>query len=283
MRRMRSVGVRTRPARAVRGVGAGAHGSSARPETAGFRLRIRVGALAIEREGRHRAGSGTTQSWAAVSFRFMRRAVLAAAVLAILGIAVAPAVSYSTAARAMKKDTGAEKLRKALKACKKDTSKRKRKACEHRARVIPAHHPAPTNPPETSEEQEKRLRESLEGRERERLLRESPEIRERERREREEVLPGTLIVHVIGNGGPPPGGPHSLENQPLRVWKLGPFGEITGEIINVAEAAGHTVTVSPGEYMIEVLGEKGGVALNEMRATVTPGQEVEVTIDISIP
>ncbi len=182
--------------------------------------------------------------------------------VAIFGIAGTPAVSCATAVRATKKETQAEKLKKALEACKKDKSKKKRKACEHRARSRPGGPNLPTShEKESSHEQEqKRLKEA------------------REAQEREETRPGMLVVHVIGNGGPPPGGPHSLESQPLRVSLLGPFGEITTS----TETTEHTLKLAPGEYLIEVLDGKGGAALKETKATVSPAQEQEVTIEISI-
>ena len=57
-------------------------------------------------------------------------------IVAILGVAAIPAVSYSAAAWAEKKETKAEKLSKALKACKRDQLKSKRRACEARAKQL---------------------------------------------------------------------------------------------------------------------------------------------------
>jgi hypothetical protein len=183
-----------------------------------------------------------------------RRGALIGMLVAVFGIAVTPAVSYSTAVAAAKKETRAEKLKKALEACKKDKSKPKRKACERRLQR-PSSHPRASHRKENAHEQEeKRLKEA------------------REAREAEETRPGMLVVHVVGSGGQP------LENQLMRLSMLGPFGEIT----TTTESTEHTFKLAPGEYLIEVLAEKGSKGLNETKATVSPAQTEEVTIDVSI-
>ena len=181
--------------------------------------------------------------------------------IAIFGIAGTAAVSSSSAVAAAKKETKAEKLKKALEACKKDKSKSKRKACEHRARSQPGGPKGPTSREKKEiahEQEQKRLKEA------------------REVREREETRPGMLIVHVVGSAAP--GGPQPLESQLLRLSLLGPFGEITTSM----ETTEHTFKLAPGEYLIEVLREKGGTGLKETKATVSPAQTEEVTIDVSI-
>ena len=85
-------------------------------------------------------------------------------------------------------------------------------------------------------------------------------------------------MHVVGSGGPPAAGQQPLESQPLRVSLLGPFGEI----VSSTETTEHTMTLAPGEYLIEVLNAKGGAALKETKATVPASQSLEVTIDVSI-
>ena len=70
----------------------------------------------------------------------LERRALIGLIVAILGVAAIPAVSYSAAGWAANKETKAEKLSKALKACKRDKLKSKRSACEARAKQLYGSH-----------------------------------------------------------------------------------------------------------------------------------------------
>jgi hypothetical protein len=101
---------------------------------------------------------------------------------------------------------------------------------------------------------------------------------------------GTIVVHVSGNGGPPPGGVHPLEEQPLRISRLGPHLELPklgprGEVLNrphSIETSEHVLHVAPGEYEVEALDGFGGQAFRKTTTTVAAGQEVVVTMEFSI-
>lgn len=98
---------------------------------------------------------------------------------------------------------------------------------------------------------------------------------------------GTIIVHVVGHGGPPgDGGPHSLEGERLEITRLGPSGPEASTSIETRE---HKVRVVPGEYEIAVLTDRSATAdggihedMETTDVTVVAGQEREVTINISI-
>ena len=197
-------------------------------------------------------------------------------IVATLGIAAIPATSYPVAARATKTETRAEKLRKALNACRKDKSGSKRKRCEALARAcygcgfVPQHR----------EEEERRLRESR-------------DVAERGREERErtttspapasapttaapmttapahalvtpEALTATIVIRANSFGGPYPGSAIPLEGA-IVVERLNLEGEVLGSISTTER----TIHVAPGLYKI---GRTREVA-------VDAGQTVEVTVE----
>lgn len=192
----------------------------------------------------------------------LRRRALIGAIIAILGIAAAPAVSYSAGARATKTETRAEKLRKALKACKKDKHKSKveRKRC---VTTVPPPRPS-------SSEEVQRRREAREARERE------------ERAQSEEALSATIIVHVFASYAQEctleQAANHKCEPSPeegvqLRVSRLGSADEAASSI----DTSEHTVHVAPGRYEVALTVD---TAYKPQQVTVTAGQTQEVTIEI---
>jgi hypothetical protein len=188
-----------------------------------------------------------------------------------------------------KKLTRAEKLRKALKACKTDKSKAKRKACERwrqpcfcgPLRVRPPH----PGTPEEEEEEERRLRESREVAERERQVTgptgltgptgpTGPAGPTGPTTTTPEAPTATLVVEVEGCGGPPPGRCESLNN-PVDVRRLGPAN---GD--SIMETSEHAFRVVPGLYEVTV--EAGGASQSK-QVGVSAGPETLVNLLIDEP
>lgn len=229
----------------------------------------------------------------------LRRRGLIAVIIAVLGIAAAPTLSYSAAAgTAATRETKAQKLARQLKACRRDKSKSKRRACEkHLTKCYGCQRPST----HAREEQVRRLRESREARERE-----EHRQQEREAREREEASSATLIIHVYSEGYEPPGKPGTCaerllaraakvpreelechgetlwerfpeESEPVRITRLenpprlGPDGELLIPSLVTSE---RTVHVAPGRY--ELVAD---VTAAET-VTVSEGQTVEVRLII---
>lgn len=194
---------------------------------------------------------------------------------AMLGVAVILAGSYSAASTPTKKETRAEKLRKALEACKKQKPGSKRKLCERRARwhLEPRGPHRSSTPPATGPTATATGSGTATGTGTGTGTGTSTTT----------STPGgysaTIIVHVYLDGGP--GGPNSCygtkcpaENDPLYVEKLGPIGEV----VSAFEAKGHTILVAPGEYEVAFYNDRPSWNLRDNKVAVIAGQTVELTV-----
>lgn len=208
--------------------------------------------------------------------------------VAVLGVAAILAASYPAASTATKKETRAEKLRKALAACKKEKSRSKRKLCEHRVLFRPGRPKGPSRvitPAATGTTGATTGSETTgtgigtttgtgttgagTG-----ITTGAPEADS-----------GTLVVHVYLDGGPPPpagcyGTKCPDELAPLYVEHLSP----TGEAISAAETSNRTIPVVPGEYEVGLYYYRAHWGPeNSAKVTIVAGQTVELTLYESIP
>jgi hypothetical protein len=190
------------------------------------------------------------------------RRVLIGTIVAIFGIAGALGTGYSAGAK-LGSGHGTQKLARALRACKKNRSKSKRRKCE---RTAEAKYESKTKTGDhkgtgTGTTTGIGTTETATGT----VATEPPED-----------LSATVIVHVnvVVAGCREPGGPD--ETAPIRITRLPASG-----LIHSIETSEHTVHLVPGNYEIRAtIPNAGGTPRAPQDVMLSAGQTQEVTLEI---